>query len=98
MLSVFLFAANALFVNVSAGDPVLEMRKTTISTAAQEVIAQGGTVSCRMSSGGVSRHVCLTGDEWRAVLKDGKEISDSVQDKWIDAGMRLRFQAATSDN
>ena len=70
MTIALLFAAGAAFVPVSAGHPMLASNITTISDAARAVIGNGGSVSCRASHRGFEMNVCLTADEWRAVLKD----------------------------
>ena len=74
MSLALLFAAAAAFVPVSAGHPILASSITTISDAARAAIEEGGSVSCRVSHHGLAMNVCLTADEWGAVLKDATEF------------------------
>lgn len=75
MSFALLFAAQTLLVPVSAGDPLLAHPDVTISEAARAAIAQGGTVTCRSPTPTLAVAVCLTGEEWRAVVKDAKLIT-----------------------
>ena len=72
MSIALLLAAGAAFVPVSAGHPMLAASITTISDGARAALDKGGTVSCRASHDGLAMNVCLTADEWRAVLKNAK--------------------------
>jgi hypothetical protein len=74
MSVALLLAAAAAFVPVSAGHPMLASSITTISDAARAAIDKGGMVSCRASHDGLAMNVCLTADEWRAVLEDATEF------------------------
>lgn len=83
-------AAAAAFVPVSAGHPMLDSDITTISDAARAVIEGGGTVSCRASHEGLAMNVCLTAEEWRAVLKDATGFAARDRRRLEDAqGLNL---------
>ena len=90
-LLTFATASAAAFVTVSAGDPVLERNRTTISDEAREVIAQGGQVSCLNDGERFSRIVCLTAREWRGVADQAALIADEHRDRFIQGVARARF-------
>ena len=74
MVLALLIAAQAALVPVAAGDALLAHPDAAVSQAAQAVLAQGGSVTCRKPTPTLAAPVCLTVAEWRGVVRDARLI------------------------
>ena len=90
MIATILIAAAAAFVPVAQGDAMLATKDATVSDAAREVLGGGGRVACRTASKSLPQVVCLTADEWRAVLKDAKLFDRRDQHAPEDVAFKFR--------
>lgn len=90
MIVTLLIAASAAFVPVAAGDALLATRDATVSNAARAVLGEGGRVACRTSTKSLPQVVCLTAEEWRAVLKDARLFDRRDRHALEDAAFKIR--------